>query len=541
MVQGERAYQSLCVMAREDSALFAEMILTDEASGKPITMQPMHMEWHQVAATGRHMVLWAHPEAGKSVQLIIARTLWILGRNPQRRIGILAASEEQVKKLIGALRLHIETNQTLHHIFPELRRGKKWTDTSITIARSKATRAKDFSVCAISPGKKIQGARIDYLFIDDVLVHDNTRTAARRQEMSTWVRSAAFSRLTKRAQVVCLANAFHPDDLAHELAAQEGWWSKKYPVLNEKGESSWPEVWPPWRIQEARATMGETEFARAHLCLARGDGEARFKEAWLTACKSRGKGVPIFKSLLEFVRWVGFKHWNKAGVHWNFSKGKFQMPAGCHVFTTVDLGISKRDSADPSVIFTGFVWPDGTRQVLNIQRGKWAASEIKRRIIHAHKKFKPSMVVVENNAAQDYLIQWIEEENALLPASVRVPVVPFKTGRNKLSKEFGVESVATELELKKWLIPSGDGVNLDKEISQWCKEMLHYTPDAHTGDILMASWFFREAARVFVDRKRGNGRVSNNGGSVKVQIIGRNSKKQVTDAESGFVGLRRAA
>lgn len=520
-------------MAREDSALFAEMILKDEATQKPIKMTAMHYEWHRVAATGKNMVLWSHPESGKSQQLVIARSLWILGRNPLARIAILAASEDQVKKLISAIREHIENNPVLHQIFPNLKRGKHWTDTAITVAGAKTDIKKDRSVAAATPTKKIQGARFDYLFIDDVLVHDNTRIPTQRKELATKIRSSAFSRLTKHAQIVFLANAFHPEDFAHELARQPGWWSKKYPVLTPTGESSWPEVWPLWRIKKVRDEYyGATEFARVMMCEPRADGDARFKQAWIDACKRRGRGMPVFYSLKEFVRFIGKKHWRKAGIRWNF-KDPFVMPKGCHVFTTVDLAVSRRDSADSTVIFTGFVWPDGTRQVLNIQRGRWSAPEIKRRVIATNKAFKPQIVVVENNAAQDYMVQWVEEENA------SVPIRGFKTGKNKLSKEFGVESVATELELKRWVIPSTkDGHPADENIAEWVREMLYYSADSHTGDILMASWFFREAARVFADRMREaeDGTVD-----AHVRTIGEHAKRSYAHERSGFEELEHAA
>lgn len=471
-------------------------------------------------------------------QLIIARVLWILGRNPLRRIGILAAAEDQVKKIIGAIRHHIETNPYVRAIFPMLVRGKKWTDTQITVKRARMASAKDFSVCAISPGKKIQGARIDYLFIDDVLVHDNTRTAGRRAEMSTWIRSAAFSRLTRGAQVVMLANAFHHEDFAHELAQQKGWWSKKYPVLTEHGESAWPEVWPMERIIYTRDELtGATEFARAYMCQPRADEDARFKLDWLVACKRRGRGVPLFKNLLEFVRWAGAKHWHKADIRWNFKPGHFKMPKGCHVFTTVDLGVSRKDAADPSVIFTGFVWPNGTRQLLNIQRGRWGAPEIKRRIMATYRAFHPELVVVENNAAQDYLIQWIHEEQAQ-GQHQGLCVRGFITGRNKVSKEFGVETLATEMEMRKWVIPTTaeNDNSEDKNVEIWVREMQFYSPDTHTGDCLMAAWFFREAARLYADPEREANRVD--AGEVSVRVLGGNTAEKLEKAAKAFVDTR---
>jgi hypothetical protein len=485
--QAEAAYEGLLTLAREDSALFCELVLTDEDTGSPIELTPMHEEWHATAAKGRNMVIWAFPESGKSQQMSIGRTLWLLGRNPRLRIAILAAAERQVKKIIASIRRHIEGNHVLHRIFPNLKRGDLWTDSAISIMRP--GNIKDPSVQAVSPGGAFQGARVNVLLIDDVLVEENTRTAYQRQKTETWIRTSAFSRLGRKSQVIVLANAFHPDDLAHVLARQ-GWWAKKYPVLDEAGNSTYPSRWPLERIEHVRAEeYGPTEFARMMMCQARADEDARFQAAWIDKCKARSNGYPLFKSLEHFVDWVGPEFWEARGIDWDFRQKRFRPPPGFLILTGVDLGISQRDSADPSVLFTVLVWPDGTRQVLDIRRGRWQSPLIIKNVVDVYDRFKSSFFV-ENNAAQQYLVQWIHEDHPW------INVKGFRTGKNKRDLAYGVESIAGELEDGMWLIPNEDGA-VHPNVKIWEQEMLFYSPDGHTGDCLMASWIAREAARAY--------------------------------------------
>lgn len=440
-----------------------------------------------------------------SQQLAIGRSLWLLGKNPRYRVAILAAAEKQAKKLIDSLRKHIESNEVLHQIFPQLKRGDLWQDNAITVERTGII--KDPSVQVVSPGGKVQGARIDVLVIDDVLVEDNTRTAYLREKTATWIRTSAFSRMSRRGQIIMLANAFHPDDFAHVLAKEGGFWSKKYPVLLPDGTSAWPERWPMERINQKRTAdgMGPTEFGRMYMCEPRNDGDARFKGEWIELCKAKGEGWPLFRDLKSFIEFVGPEYWMKAGILWGDIKSLTwrNLPPGFLTVTGVDLGVSRKDSADPTVVFTILVWPDGTRHPLNIQRGKFSSPEIMQQVVDAHTRFH-SICIVEDNGAQDYLLQGLRQDYP------DMPVRGFRTGRNK-HQAYGVESVGGEMSEGRWLIPSSDG-KTDPVISVWLTEMLYYTAKGHTGDALMASWFAREGARAFHSVDTGSG--------ISVSVIG---------------------
>ena len=57
--------------------------------------------------------------------------------------------------------------------------------------------------------------------------------------------------------------------------------------------------------------------------------------------------------------------------------------------------------------------------------------------------------------------------------------------------------MAVELRNMQWVVPSGAGGDrVSPEVQAWIREMLYYSPTAHTGDRLMASWLAREALRL---------------------------------------------
>jgi hypothetical protein len=94
----------------------------------------------------------------------------------------------------------------------------------------------------------------------------------------------------------------------------------------------------------------------------------------------------------------------------------------------------------------------------------------------------------------------------------------FTTGRNKLSPEYGVESLAAELAAGMWAIPCARGTKeTHPQIGEWIAEMLYYDPATHTGDRLMASWIAREAARLYTSRRTRRRRTRSSRGA---RIIG---------------------
>jgi hypothetical protein len=172
------------------------------------------------------------------------------------------------------------------------------------------------------------------------------------------------------------------------------------------------------------------------------------------------------------------------------------LPPGYVTYTGVDLGTRDTKKSDLTVLFTICIHPDGSREVLNIEAGRWTSPDIMAKIADVHARYK-SMVLIEDAAAQDYIRQHLVRYTA-------IPVFPFHTDGKKWDPILGVEGLAVEMFNSKWIIPSQGG-RTAPEIEAWISEMLFYNPEGHTGDRLMASWFAREGARRFGRTVKGSG------------------------------------
>lgn len=458
--QAQRARRARADLARTDPNVFIEYVMKNDTTGQFIVQAPVHKVWQNLITQHDRLILWSHVEAGKTTQLI-GRMLFEIQRNPDSRIVICTNTAEQGYKTLAACERYIERDPEFHEVAPHVRPGDVWARAQFTVLRDMMGR--DPTMLAIGVHGNILGARIDFLVLDDVLDHENTRTAAGRHDIWEWYHSTLVGRLTANAKVTVIGNAWHPEDMLHRLAKTGIWEAYRFPVIDDKGRILWPEAWPQSRIDKKRAELiNPAEFARQMLCKARDDSEARFREEWIDLCLGRGIDVDFMYDLTGM-----------------FPSGKLE--PGYRTYTGVDLAVQRHSAADKTVLFTGIVHPNGDRQPLWIESGRWTGQEIIERIID-HRKRYGSIAVVENNAAQDFIVQF---------ASKSVPIQPFTTGKQKAHPEFGIEGIATELAQGKWIIPNKGGKK-HPEVVQWIQEMLYYDPGAHTGDRLMASWFFRE-------------------------------------------------
>jgi hypothetical protein len=459
-------------LARQDINTFIEYVFRDEETGRPVLQAPVHEAWHRLATEHDRLLIWSAIEHGKTGQLAIYRTLFALGQDPSLRVAIVSNTHTQAVKIMSKLTHYVASSNELREVFPHLKPGRPWTARAFSVERPVA--AKDPSVQAFGVHGNVLGARLDLIILDDILDPENTRTPQGRQDLWDWYHATLAGRLTRRGRVVCIGTAFHPEDFLHRIAVQPGWKAFRYPVVDENGEPRWPERWPLERVLKKRAELGPLEFARQMLCLARDDNESFFKQEWINAALARGDGRRMAEVGLQTV------------------------PRGCHVVTGVDLAVQKHAAADLTVFFTIIVHPDGTREVLCIEAGRWIGPEIVDKILDINRRYLPSVIVVENNAAQDYILQFVRNRSA-------APIVPFTTGKNKLDVAFGVPSIGTEMANGKWVIPN-EGGTCHREVDAWIREMLYFDPRAHTGDRLMASWFAREGVRL-TDMRVETGRV----------------------------------
>lgn len=461
----------LAKAARRDPAVFAQFVLRNEETGKPIRLAPMHVDWHDRLTEHKRVVIWSHTEAGKTMQISVGRVLYEIGKNPNIRILVVSDTAERAKKIVKALKGYIETSPEFRAVFPEVVPDKSlttgmWRSDAFNVKRT--TLAKDPTVQVVGFEGSILGARADLILIDDYLTPETTYSEHMREKGHAWLKGVIEGRRTKDGRLWFIGNAWHHDDAMHRYAKERRTKAERYPVRNARGESSWPEVWSQDRIDEELENRGPIEGPRTLLCQTITDEDRRFKQSYIERALRQGDGHQLYYSL-EIV------------------------PEGWRTVTGVDLAVSKKNAGGETSILTIAVENrTGRRRIIGLEAGRWGGPEIVERIISAQHRYN-SIVIVESNAAQAYIRQFVVDRSA-------VPVKALYTGANKGDPAFGLESIATEMSQGKWEIPNVGGQlvggTFDPEIQKLINEMIAYDPKQHTGDRLMSMWFAREGIRM---------------------------------------------
>jgi len=416
-------------------------------------------------------------------QVSIGHVLWRIGKDPNTAIAILSNTGGMAAKIVSSLKTYIASSPELHDVFPHLKPGEKWAETAFTVDRTSFR--KDPTVQAIGLTGNIVGTRLDGLVVDDLDDMDTTRTPEAREHTQFWVRKQALTRLGQDGWATMIGNVWHENDTMHSLSKSGSWKRLRYPVMLPDGFGNWKTRdtvnFPMERILSIRDDdLGPVAFQQLYMLSARADGEQRFREEWILKSLDKGKGQGLYR------------------------EGLMKTPQGCRAITGVDLGVKKKASADPTVITTILEIPLGGERyemcLLNVVKGRWNANEIMEKIREQQRLFG-SEVWVEANAAQDFLVQLLNMSGG------GIQVKAFYTGKNKYDPMFGVESIAAEMSVGLWSLPSWDGTRegCEQEVEELVQEMLAYTPGNHTGDMLMSIWIAREAARS--SRKQRTGTV----------------------------------
>lgn len=442
--------------ARRDLAAFMEYVFA-------LTPARHHRGWCAELTSASRLVLTAPIEHGKSSIAAIGLPLWTLGNNPDARVAIVSETHTQAARPLAAIREHILRNPRLHEVFPNLRpaRGAResWSESEIVVDRPGAV--KDPSIIALGVNGPLLGARLDLAILDDIVSFENSFTAAQREKVIAWFRSTLVGRVVATGRIVVVGTPWHGEDLLGVLQRSGEYRVVRDPAADASGEPLWPEAWPRARLEQRRREIGEIEFSRQMLLEVLSDAGSRFRQGWLE--RAFGLAVELGVSL--------------TGTN----------DQGWRTFTGVDLGVGATSAHDESVIFTIAVHPDGRRQVLGVEAGRWQAPEIVARIKSARTRYQ-SRVRVESNAAQMYLVQFLAGDGVHVEAHV--------TGKNRHDPAFGIESLAIEFEQGRWIVPDAP------ETRAWARELIAFSPAGHPGDRVVASWLAREAARAFEDLPR---------------------------------------
>lgn len=309
------------------------------------------------------LMVWMPPQEGKSTRVTVMNPLWMLARDPNRRVGIATHSQDLANDFGSAIRNHITANSgedgTLDlglRIAPDNGAAHRW--------RLDGYRG---GVRAVGIAGSLTGRPLDALIIDDpVAKMEQAQSVAYQQRAMNFWQAVGSTRLAPGAPVIVVLTRWHENDLAGQLlAAPDGhrWRVVKIPAIAEAPDD------PLGR------EVGEPMVS------ARGDrdwAEIRTEKGeYVWAALYQQRPAPAEGGLFKRAQ---LKHWTWShdptlGRKAIICDGREVYLETLWKFLTVDLAISKRTAADYTAVGVWGVTLDGDLVLLDGIRSRLGEDE----------------------------------------------------------------------------------------------------------------------------------------------------------------------
>ncbi len=191
-------------------AYYLEMTVTEEGENRLIIAMP--------------------PRALKSFCASVAYPLWILMRDPSKKIICISYNDDLAKHFALKRRMILE-NSWFRALCPGLE-IIKLTDTELVT--SAGGEILTTSVCGT-----LTGFGADYIVIDDPIKAGDTNSEASRKAVNDWYRHTLYSRLDNKEKgvIVIVAQRTHEDDLIGSVEPYDHWTVLNLPALAVEDET----------------------------------------------------------------------------------------------------------------------------------------------------------------------------------------------------------------------------------------------------------------------------------------------------------------
>jgi hypothetical protein len=200
------------------------------------------------------LLLMAFRSCGKST-IVGLFAAWLLWRNPDLRIVVLAADTTLAAKMVRNTRRIIEKHPLTKALRPE--KPDQWASDRFTIKRKSELR--DPSMLAFGISANITGSRADVIICDDVEVPNTCDTFEKRESLKERLSELSFVLVPHGLQL--FVGTPHAYETIYDLEYLEGYKDLRIPLLNAGGASAWPERFGAADIERLKRAGGPRRFA----------------------------------------------------------------------------------------------------------------------------------------------------------------------------------------------------------------------------------------------------------------------------------------
>lgn len=367
----------------------------------------------------KRLIVLMPPRHGKSELISLRFPCWYLAKHPEDYI-VQAGYAESIALSHSRQARDIFISPEMTRLFPDIRHRPERPGQEVIIPERQAAHEwgtkQGGSYYAVGIGGGLTGRGFNIGIIDDP-VKDEEEAASQtiRDKVWDWYQKVFRTRAEPDAAIIVVMTRWHQGDLvgqilkqAEEDPAADQWTVLHFPALHE-GEALWPGRYPLRVLENIRSSIGGRAFESLY----------------------QGNPTIAEGQIIKREWWQYFKE-----------RPNFQ-----RLIHSWDTAFKDKAQNDFSVCT---VWGEAQNgyYLLDVWRDRVEFPELKRVAVALYERDMPNLVLVEDKASGQSLIQEIQR-------NTRIPVLPVKVDINKVAR---VNSVTPLIEAGKVLLP---------EYAQW--------------------------------------------------------------------------
>lgn len=362
----------------------------------------------------KRLIVLMPPRHGKSELISLRFPCWYLARHPEDYI-VQAGYAESIALTHSRQARDIFISPEMIRLFPNIRHRPERPGQEVIIPERQAAHEwgtkQGGSYYAVGIGGGLTGRGFNIGIIDDpVKDEEEAASLTIRDKVWDWYQKVFRTRAEPGAAIIVVMTRWHQGDLvgrllqqAQEDSASDQWKILHFPAIQD-GQALWPERYPIEVLKKIRSSIG----GRAFESLYQGnptvaEGQIIKREWW-----------KYFREPPQFERTI--QSW--------------------------DTAFKDKTQNDYSVCT---VWGEAQNgyYLLGVWRERVEFPELKRVAVALYERDIPNVVLVEDKASGQSLIQEIQR-------NTKIPVLPFKVDSNKVAR---ANSVTPLIEAGKVFLP----------------------------------------------------------------------------------------
>lgn len=451
--------------------------------------------WVRAFVEERNVILNVPPRHAKSTIFSIWIPLWLICIDRNVQVLLISETKEFAKgwatEIAGQLELNDDLLQTFGAFMPDQRGDFPWRPNAgelIVRGRSRFVKGAQLTIQSRGMEQQVLGMEADYVICDDPTNQDIAGSEVSRNKALKHLREQVLTRIEPQitmdddgnliedqgGRAIIVGQRVHMHDLYGDLASQKYsrgerkgeplWHVESYPAISVWPEDSedgravvlWPQRWPYDELMVSFERVGGTApFSCMYQQQPMPEGSALIQPEWLESCKDRERDgyVGIRQSSLNDTARV-------CSID--------PSPNNYHALVVMDVLYDRANFACA---------------MLEIDHFKGGLHDLVEKILSAYKRHQFDYLVFEESG----FAKWFFEDPLFQSFKDHFRIVKHKTNINKNDREYGLQSLAADIEFNRISFPYGDSEG--KRMTElWAREALEY-PEGETDDILCATWF----------------------------------------------------